>query len=135
MSNYSVLMVHAVFIKLATTPTHATANLSPTDDSSCNTQSCTGGDSGFSDSQAFLKESPYSSPHQNSQCHERPEHSRTSLITSAAANEHTGYYNPPNPESRIEGRIYYIVGVIYYLQAIKILLIFQISRVCICAGL
>ena len=110
---------------LATTPTHATANLSPTDGSSCITQSRTGGDSEVSGSQAFFKESPYSSPQHT---RERSKHSRTSLITAAAADEHTGYHKTPNPESRIED---WMIGVIYYLHAIIILLIFQTSRVCV----
>ena len=80
----------------------ATDDVSPTDDYSCGTYSYTG-DSGFSDSRAFLKESPPSSPqHSPSQRKHGSDLSApyTPLITADV--RIAGYYKTLNRES-VEG--------------------------------
>ena len=84
----------------------ATDVVSSTDDYSYSTCSYTG-DSGFSDSRAYLKESPPSSPQRTYYQGEQG-----SDIT---ADVSTGYYKSLNPESRIPGRCF-LIGVIYYLH-------------------
>ena len=99
------------------TTKRATDDVSSTDDYSYSTCSYTG-DSGFSDSRAYLKESPPSSPqhtyYQGEQGSDIDSNMPyTSLIT---ADVHTArYYKSLNSESRIPGR-YFLIGVIYYLH-------------------
>ena len=85
----------------------ATSDVSSAEDYSCSTCSYTG-DSGFSDSLAFLKESP--GPPEHAQ-HQREEGSDTTLNSSVlhasltATDVHTaaGYYKSLNQESPIPG--------------------------------
>ena len=82
------------------------ATVSSTEDYSCSTYSYTG-DSGFSDSRAFMKESPADPPspsepdlHQGEQGLDNSSAAYASLNT---ADVHTGYYMSLNPETRIPG--------------------------------
>ena len=84
------------------TAERATGVVSSTDDYSRSTCSYTG-DSGFSDSQTYLKELP------PKHAHSQREQDLDSSVCTA------GYYKSLNQESRIPGR-YFLIGVIYYLH-------------------
>ena len=84
------------------------ATVLSTEDYSCSTCSYTG-DSGFSDSRAFMKESPAGPPspsepaqHQGEQDSDNSSAAYASLNT---ADVRTGYYMSLNPETRIQGII------------------------------
>ena len=93
--------------------TIATSDVSSAEDYS--TCSYTG-DSGFSDSRVFMKQSPVSPPspsepaqHQGEQGSDKP---YASLNT---ADVRTGYYKSLNPETRIPGIMCFLIRVIRYL--------------------
>ena len=69
----------------------------------CSTCSYTG-DSGFSDSRAFMKESPAGPPSPSEPAqHQGEQGLDNSSVPLNTANVHTGYYKSLNPETRIPG--------------------------------